>query len=107
MDILLDAGPGLQWEADIAWIVKGGAKPCEFIDRYGDRITAVHIKDIAPEGQCADEDGWADVGKGTLDWPALIKALDGCPVRHFVVEHDNPSDDERFARSSARFLLDS
>lgn len=48
---ILDASPDLAWEADIAWIIKGGADPLEWIRRYGDRILAVHVKDIAIAGE--------------------------------------------------------
>ena len=41
-------GPDLSWEADIAWVVRGDADPFKWIETYGDRITAVHVKDIAP-----------------------------------------------------------
>ena len=58
------------------------------------------MKDIAPAGQNADEDGWADVGQGTVDWKALMAALRGIGVKHFVMEHDNPKDDVRFATRS-------
>ena len=100
MSHILSGAPEIGWEADIAWIVRGGADPLEWIADYKDRITAVHIKDIAPPGECADEDGWADVGYGTMDWKALMQALGGAPVRHFVMEHDKPNDHERFARRS-------
>lgn len=97
-------GPDLKWEADIAWVIRGGADPFAWIERYGDRITAVHVKDIAPAGENANEDGWADVGHGTVDWKALVEALKGKPVRHFVIEHDNPADIERLvARSIEAF----
>lgn len=97
---ILDASPDLAWEADIAWIIKGGADPLEWIERYGDRILAVHVKDIAANGEKADEDGWEDVGHGTVDWAALFAALRKTPARYFVMEHDNPSDDTRFASRS-------
>ena len=35
----------------------------------------MHVKDIAPAGEAADEDGWADLGAGTVDWAGLIGAL--------------------------------
>ena len=66
----------------------------------GNRLTAVHLKDIAPSGENADEDGWADLGHGTVDWKALKAALAGTKVRYFVMEHDNPKDAERFASRS-------
>ena len=63
-------------------------------------MVAVHIKDIAPEGEALDEDGWADIGQGTLDWAGLMAELHATPAGLFVLEHDNPSDDERFAHRS-------
>ena len=85
MDILMEAAPSIEWEADIAWIVRGN-------------------QDLAPEGECADEDGWADVGQGTMDWQGIMKALKGAGVDLFVMEHDKPSDFDRFAtRSIAAF----
>ena len=45
----------------------------------------------------ADEDGWADVGHGTMDWAALMGAARQTSAQYFVMEHDNPSDHMRFA----------
>lgn len=101
MDILLQTAAHNEWEMDVAWVVKGGQDPLEWIKRYGGRINAVHVKDIAPAGQNADEDGWADVGHGTLDWQALSDAIKaGTNTRYWVMEHDNPADVDRFASRS-------
>ena len=97
---LLDAAPGIGWEADIAWIVRGGGDPLAWIGRYRDRITGVHVKDIAPADTAADEDGWADLGHGTMPWPQIWAGIRTTPATVFVLEHDNPSDDARFARRS-------
>ena len=99
-DHIMAGGPGLAVELDVAWVVKGGSDPAATIDAVADRLVAAHVKDIAPAGQAADEDGWADVGHGTVDWPALLRQLRGTGCRHFVMEHDNPNDHERFARRS-------
>ncbi len=98
--LIFDAAPSISWEADIAWIIRGGGDPFQWIENYGSRISAVHVKDIAASGENTDEDGWADVGYGTVDWRALMAALKDTPVQYFIMEHDNPSDDERFARRS-------
>lgn len=98
---ILEAAPDIGWEIDVAWVVRGGADAMQWIDDYASRIVAAHVKDIASAGSAQDEDGWADVGHGTMDWPAIIKALrDKTPARVFVMEHDNPSDVGRFARRS-------
>jgi sugar phosphate isomerase/epimerase len=97
---IFEGGPDLEWEADLAWVIKGGADPLHWIKTFGKRLTAVHVKDIAPAGQNADEDGWADVGHGTVDWKGLMAALRTTGVKYFVVEHDNPKDHARFAERS-------
>jgi sugar phosphate isomerase/epimerase len=97
---IFDGGPDLEWEMDVAWVIRGGADPLKWIADFKDRITAAHIKDIAPKGENTDEDGWADVGHGTVDWKGLMAALRTTPCTHFVMEHDNPSDDRRFATRS-------
>lgn len=100
MELILDTAPGLDWEADIAWIARGGADPFDWIARHGARIAAAHVKDIAPPGENLAEDGWADIGHGLLDWPALLGALHAAGCDLFVVEHDNPADLARFAGRS-------
>ena len=97
---MFEGGRSLEWEMDVAWVVRGGADPLKWIESYKDRITAAHVKDIAPAGQNKDEDGWADLGQGTVDWKTIIAALRGIGVKHFVMEHDNPSDHKRFATRS-------
>jgi len=97
---IFEGGPDLEWEADLAWVIKGGADPLEWIKTFGRRLTAVHLKDIAPAGANPDEDGWADLGHGTVDWKALKAALANTRVKYFVMEHDNPKDHERFASRS-------
>lgn len=104
MQAILDGAPNIDWEADIAWIIRGGADPFAWISANKGRITAAHVKDIAPAGECADEDGWSDVGHGTVDWAALMTALTEARVDLFVMEHDNPSDATRFATRSIEAL---
>lgn len=101
MDLLLQHAPHNEWEMDVAWVVKGGHDPIEWMKAHGRHINAIHVKDIAPAGEAADEDGWADVGQGTLDWQALAEAAKAYTnVQYWVMEHDNPSDVGRFAERS-------
>ena len=92
---------GVLWEADLAWVVKADADPKPWLERFKGRVPFIHVKDIAPTGEKTDEDGWADVGEGTLDWSALWRAAVFAGAEVMVAEHDNPSDGERFARVSA------
>ena len=79
-------------------IVRGNGDHVAEIRKHATRLAACHIKDLAPSGQCLDEDGWADPGHGTMDWPALLSAMKEANVSLFVAEHDKPNDVARFAR---------
>lgn len=96
MDLILE-GNDLSLEFDVAWADVAGSNPLDTIAKYGSRITAAHVKDRAPAGENTDEDGWADVGHGTMDWATLFTALKAAGCTNFVMEHDKPSDDNRFA----------
>lgn len=97
-------GETLLWEADLAWVAKADADPLPWLERYKGRTPLIHVKDIAPAGEKQDEDGWADVGTGILDWPALWRAAVAGGAEVMVAEHDNPSDAARFARVSAEAM---
>lgn len=105
MDLLLEAAPAVNVEADIAWIVRGQADPAAWMEANGDRIVAIHVKDIAPAGQNADEDGWADAGQGVVPWTKLWSiARTKTKAQYFIAEHDNPNDINRFASRSMAFI---
>ncbi len=106
LELLFEAAEGspLTWEADVAWLVRGNVDPKAWIERYRRLVTAAHVKDIAPAGQNEDQDGWADVGSGTLDWRDLWQTCRKAGARWMVVEHDKPADPARSARSSFEYL---
>lgn len=106
LELIFEAAVGspLTWQADVAWLVRGGVDPKPWLQRYRSRLTSAHVKDIAPAGQNQDEDGWADVGAGVLDWQDLWQACRAAGARWMVVEHDKPKDPVRTARASFAFL---
>jgi sugar phosphate isomerase/epimerase len=106
LELIFEAAEGspLTWQADVAWLVRGGVDPKPWLQRYQGRLVSAHVKDIAPAGQNEDEDGWADVGAGVLDWRDLWQACRDAGARWMVVEHDKPGDPARCARASFDFL---
>ena len=99
-ELMFSTAPTLDWEIDVAWVISAKANPFKWIKAYAGAITLAHVKDIAPKGECVDEDGWADVGHGTVKWQALMDALKETRCMHYVMEHDKPSDAIRFAKTS-------
>lgn len=84
LDLLLGAASPqyLQAELDTYWVQKGGANPVEYIRKYAGRIPVLHIKDMSPEGN------FAEIGQGTLDWPAIFAAAEAQGVTTYIVEQD-------------------
>lgn len=101
---ILGDDPAVEWEVDVAWVAVAGEDPESWMRRYAGRIAALHVKDIAPAGEKCDEDGWADVGDGTLDWAKLWRVGREAGAALMIAEHDNPSDFERFARRSIKAM---
>lgn len=72
--------------ADTYWIQVGGMDPAGFIERLGERVMAVHFKDLKANADNTTE--MAEVGEGSLDWDGIIKACDTAGVRWALVEQD-------------------
>ena len=102
IDHLIGAA-GVYWEPDLGWIVRAGADVKTELTKYPGEIVAFHIKDTAPDGVTAD-DGWTDVGSGTIDWKGLWPTIAGAGSNLLVLEHDAPSDWRGFAENSYKFL---
>jgi len=108
MQLILESAPDIDWEMDVAWISRAGSDPSSWISDFNKRITSVHVKDLAAPGQCSEEDGWSDVGHGTMDWKSLLTQLrTDTHAELYIVEHDNPSDLHRFASRSLLSLQES
>ncbi|MEU6993981.1 sugar phosphate isomerase/epimerase [Streptomyces sp. NPDC046465] len=86
------------FELDVYWAVKGGADPATYFRRHRRRFPALHVKDMAADG------GFADVGSGTLDFPAMFAHARVGGVRQWLVEHDTPADPFATARNSYAYL---
>lgn len=94
----------LQWEPDLAWVVRGEADPVALLKKYAGRCPRIHVKDLAPAGTNEDEKGFADVGYGTLDWTTLLPAARAAGAEWYIVEHDLPRDPIKTIRRSFEFL---
>ncbi|MDR6674039.1 sugar phosphate isomerase/epimerase [Xanthomonas sp. 1678] len=98
------AGPDLQTELDLAWVARAGYDPAAMLAKFKGRMFAVHAKDNAPKGQAEDEGGFAAVGRGVLDWNAILPAAAGAGVRWYIIEHDRPRDPAAVVQTGAEYL---
>jgi sugar phosphate isomerase/epimerase len=104
LEVMLDAAPSVLAQLDIAWIDRAGLDPAQYIENFNGRLFAIHAKDNAPEGEAADEGGWAAVGSGTIDWSEVLPAAHAAGAQWYIIEHDEPADAAAVVEAGARFL---
>jgi len=87
-------------ELDLFWMVKGGHDPLHYIARHPGRFPMVHAKDMDANLRMVD------VGKGQIDFTAILGKSSEAGIRHVFVEHDEPAVPLESARVSFNAIQD-
>jgi len=62
--------PDITIGPDLNWLVRAKVDPVDFINRYGAKIVFLHVRDQKADGT------WSEaVGEGSMDYPAIGRAL--------------------------------
>jgi len=79
-------------EMDIGWVRAGGADPAAYLTKYPKRFTALHIKDLTPEGipNTNNKMNSAIIGKGMVNWTAVLAAARKSAVSRAYLEIEEP-----------------
>lgn len=97
-------------EADVFWLSVAGLDPAQFVRQHADRVRLLHLKDKkAGTPQMYDQrvspDAFQAVGKGVLDFKAILEAAANSGVEQCYVEQDQtPSDPLVSLRESYNYL---
>jgi sugar phosphate isomerase/epimerase len=77
----------LKAELDTYWIQAGGGDPAQWVRKCAGREPLLHLKDmcITPKR----EQRFAEIGRGNLNWPAILQAAEEGGVEILLVEQDN------------------
>ncbi len=84
----------LKSELDIGWVAYGGQDVVKTIEQYANRCPILHMRDV---GDPEERGKFIEIGNGTLDIPAIIKA--GATVggsQWAIVEHSKNMEHEAF-----------
>jgi len=85
----------------LAWVSIGGADPVDYIHRFADRTTQVHLKDYDP----TKTPQWRPAGQGILDWDPIIAACLEAGVQYGSIELDeSPGDPIEAVRESFNYF---
>ena len=86
LEMLFDSTPNMQAELDFGWLLRGGGDPLAWAAKMKGRLDQVHFKDW---GIRDDQLVIREIGEGSLNWPAIIKACKASGTRHFLIEQDD------------------
>ncbi|UTF53717.1 sugar phosphate isomerase/epimerase family protein [Natronosalvus rutilus] len=100
-DVLADAlaKTPVTLELDVGWAHAAGRDPVSLLERYGEQIPLVHLKDVDGDEPCA-------LGAGSVPLEACVDAAREVGVEWLVYEHDDPSDPERALERDAETMVD-
>ena len=98
-------------ELDVFWVGITGADPVELLGKYKGRVALVHLKDRAKDAPRATDErkvapaSFKEVGSGSLDFGAILKAAEAAGIQHYFVEQDHtPGDPIASLRQSYGYL---
>ncbi len=97
-------------ELDIFWVSVAGHNPIEILKTYNGRIPLLHLKDKAAGlavqyNEKVPPATFKEVGSGSIDIPAVLKAADSEGVKYYFVEQDQtPGDPLASLRQSYSYL---
>jgi sugar phosphate isomerase/epimerase len=99
--VLAATDPALvRLQMDVYWMTKGGRNAVHEITRLGARVGTLHLKDM----DATSKRGITTVGRGTLDFAAVLRAARDAKVADVFVEEDDPADPLAAARQSYAHL---
>lgn len=100
-DVMLEhLDPAVGFEIDTYWVQTAGHDPAALVQRLGDRVPLLHIKD----GPAVADAPMVAVGQGTLDFHAIVAAANH--ARWLIVELDRCATDMLAAvEESHRYLV--
>lgn len=84
---LYDETDRLRFELDLGWAGAGGVDPAATLERMGERVTHVHLKDMD-----FAERAFVTFGEGDLDIDGALRAAEDVGVEWVLFENDDPID---------------
>ena len=84
-------------EFDLYWLTRGGQDPAAMLTKYANRARLVHLKDRKPNAPTsfdmeATSEHFTEVGKGTVQWPALLSQAHKQGIKYAFVDQDETSE---------------
>jgi sugar phosphate isomerase/epimerase len=76
-------------ELDVGWVQVAQADPIAILDKYKDRVIALHVKDVGKRTSDKDPPSVA-LGEGVIDWKSVIGTAKKNGTKAFFYEQEEP-----------------
>ena len=97
-ELMQDTDPALvKLELDLYWLTQGGQDPATMLAKYANRARLVHLKDRKPNSPTsydmeASSEHFTEIGKGTVQWTALLSQTHKQGIKYAFVDQDETSE---------------
>lgn len=95
----------VNFELDIFWAYDGGADPVKLMQKYPNRFSLMHLKDMKKGVKTPNYTGGEDVnsdvtlGAGQLDIPAILAEGQRIGIKHYYIEDESSRSVEQIPQS--------
>src|SRR5690606_13425436 len=91
------------FQLDVAWAAHAGVDVPALIEKYGDRIELLHVKDATNLG--GDRPTFTNLGEGDVDLQGILAAArEHANIALYVLEYDRAAEGEVFAETGFEYL---
>ena len=87
----------VSFEMDVFWVVHPGHDPVKLMQKYPNRWSLLHLKDLRKGARTGVYTGKAPhtdnvvLGAGMVDWPAVLREAARVGVKHYFIEDESPT----------------
>jgi sugar phosphate isomerase/epimerase len=100
----------VNFEIDVFWVSVAGHDPVDILKQLSGRVKLLHLKDKAQGTPVLYKESvpastFKEVGRGVIDFPAVLRAAESAGVAHYFVEQDQtPGDPIESLRQSFDYI---
>jgi sugar phosphate isomerase/epimerase len=77
-------------ELDVGWVVVAQQDPIAILNKYKDRVIALHVKDVARRESPDKDPASVALGEGVIDWKKVIGTAKANGTKAFFYEQEAP-----------------
>jgi sugar phosphate isomerase/epimerase len=77
-------------ELDVGWVTVAQQDPIAILNKYKDRVIALHVKDVSKRMSADKDPPSVALGEGVIDWKAVIGTAKKNGTKAFFYEQEEP-----------------